>query len=164
MRFYRLIYSIALIVISFIAGYLLCNYYKVKKSPERIRIQVDESGINWNMFRPPEYNIFLKNKILAVYLNESDSFFYESVNKHFYLGGVLPAATTIGALKLIRKEGKYYECLVYKLEEASDTIVKYNFKNLYLIAPDSIYRLIPEPIVIELDTIRPIKKLSQNIN
>jgi hypothetical protein len=136
--------------IFFTLGFFASNYFVKKDIEPVIKIPVDKEGYNHSIFGPEEYFVYLTNWMLKMRLERSDSIFYKALSKDFYLNRSWPV---MGSISLIKKEEKYYECVISRKERK-----EYQFENFYLITPDTIYKLKPYPITFQFDTILDIKK------
>ena len=130
---------------------MLCKLKNENKVQDTTTIEIQEKGnIIWNERKNTEYNIYASKWMLDKCLEYNDSSFEKQVNKIFYNG------PKYGYCKIFLKwkESRYYECIIYNVPYKGEfKINHYDFDKLYLITPDSVYKLKPEPIKYKIDTI-----------
>jgi hypothetical protein len=136
-------------IIFFIAGFYISKRITEEPIEHIIKVPVNEFGRNVSYYAPVEYHLYMHNWVLNEYLKFNDSLFNKGLNEGFYLD---ISINKKGSNALIKKEGNYYECIVYGQERK-----EYSFNDFYLMTPDTIYRLTLTPLKFQFDTIRPIK-------
>ncbi len=137
-------------IFCFLIGFYTSEFFLKKNKIEKIQIPVNEYGYNTSLFCPIEYHVFMRNWTMKEYLRFRDSLFFNALSNDFYLDISIAKK---GSNSLLKKEGNYYECVVFSKERK-----KYSFDDFYLITPDTIYRIILKPLRFQFDTIRPIRQ------
>ncbi len=142
----KLIVFTVICIFCFTTGFYTSDFFFKKSKIEKIRIPVNENGYNTSLFCPIEYHVFIRNWAMKEYLRFKDSLFFNALSNDFYLDISIAKK---GSNSLLKKDGSYYECVVYSKERK-----KYSFDDFYLVTPDTIYRVILKPLEFEFDTIR----------
>lgn len=130
----------------FMLGFYVSVLLNNKDAGSVIKVQEDGYGISYCINNPIEYNVYMHNWAMKEYLKSSDSLFFQTLPKYFYLNR---SDDKKGLNVLIKKDGSYYECVVFRQERRG-----YDFDNFYMITPDTIYRITLKPLKFEFDTIR----------
>jgi hypothetical protein len=137
-----IIYIIILCVLFFLLGFYYNEFQLVKRNNETVYLRV--GGVCGYSNMPIEYSIYAINLYNKKSLEYGDSLFYKSISDECWFGGRL-----ISRCKniVIRKDAKYYECIMF-----GENRNHYDFDNLFLATPDTVYRITVKPIKYVIDT------------
>ena len=119
---------------------------------------VNESGLDYDLMQTENYNsitywTFFHNKQMKkCYKLGGDSLFNAYISLEFLTS---PLSGGVRIITKLHSDSSYYECVFH---EEGIYKKKYDFANLYLLTPDTVYKLVAEPIILTVDTVRVIKR------
>lgn len=150
-------------VLFFSIGFLLSKRIYTHNRIQYMTAHVNGSGLDYDLRQTEDYNsltywTFVHNRQMKkCYQLGGDSSFNAYISNEFLIGPM------VGGVRIVTKlysDSSYYECIFHN---EGINKKKYDFDNLYLLTPDTVYHLIPEPIILTVDTIKRDKGIGGRI-